>query len=405
VYQVAITGVGVVSALGSTVAEYSSALLEGRTAISQAPWANPAEGRYAWISSLPSWDPTPWIDSKIIDGTDLFTQYALAAAVQAVEDHGEPLHPSTGVVLGTTMAGVTSLTRAQRLLDTVGPEAVPRKLNIQAWPNMAAGQIAINWKLHGPLLTVSTACASSIDAIGTAAEMIHCGRADVIICGGTERGLCDVLYYSQLSYGMSKGVEDPALAMLPFDRRRTGLVEGEGAAVFVLERADRARGRGAHIYGYVRGFASLSDGYHPSSPDPSGEWEAQAMIRAQAQAGVPAADVDAIIAHATSTPKGDTAEIGAINDVFGERGESLRVTSIKGNVGHTGAASGAMGLIVGLSAISEGKLAHIAPTTEVEAGAKFEIVIRRPAEGSFDVIQVNAFGFGGQDTSMIVTGN
>ena len=401
--QIAITGIGVVSALGTSVPEYLAALDEGRIAISPAPWAAPDEGRNAWMSALPSWEPAQWLDDRLIEGTDLFAQYALVAAMQAVADQGAELDDSTGVVLGTTMAGVTSLTRAQRALDFDGPTAVPRKLNIQAWPNMAAGQIALLWKLHGPLLTVSTACASSVDAIGTAADMIRGGRADVVVTGGTERGLCDVLYYSQHAYGMSRDVADPSLAMLPFDTRRTGLVEGEGAAVVVLERADRARARGAYVYGYVRGYASLSDGYHPSSPDPSGEWEAEAMRRAQRAAGVSSGDVDAIVAHATSTPKGDTAEIGAINDVFGVRGDSLRVTSIKGNVGHTGAASGAMGLLVALHALNDGTLAHIGPTTQVEAGAEFEIVIGKPAIGAFDVVQVNAFGFGGQDTSLVVT--
>jgi 3-oxoacyl-[acyl-carrier-protein] synthase II len=212
-----------------------------------------------------------------------------------------------------------------------------------------------------------------------------------------------VLHHSQASYGMTTKVTDPALASMPFDRRRTGLVEGEGAAVFVLESLEHARARGARIHGVLAGYGSLSDGSHPSSPDPSGLYEARAMRDAQRTAGLDPADVTGLVAHATSTPKGDTVEIEAINQVFGDRGGSLHVTSIKGNVGHTGAASGGMGLLLALHAIGTGRLAHIATTHEVEAGAMFHVVTEKPAVGDFPTVQINAFGFGGQDSSLIVT--
>lgn len=404
--SVAITGIGIVSPLGNSPEEFTSGLQEGRVRIVSAPWADPDGGRHAWISTIEDFDPLRWMDERVVDGTDIFAQYALAAAVQAADDHGDDLDPErTGVVLGTTMSGVASLVEAQRTLDLDGPQGISRKLNIRAWPNMAAAQLALRWKLHGPLLTVSTACASSIDAIGTAAQMIDGGRADVMLTGGTEHGLSEILYWSQMSYGMSQGVADPDLATVPFDVRRTGVVEGEGAAVLVLERLDRAQARGARIYGMVRGYSSLSDGYHPSAPDPSAEWEAEAMRRAQADAGLAAggADVDAVVAHATSTPKGDTVEIRAINEVFGDRGDSLLVTSIKGNVGHTGAASGAMGVLAGLQAMSAGQLPPVGRTRHPEESARFRVVVDEPAKADIDVVQVNAFGFGGQNSSLVVT--
>ena len=398
---VAITGIGAITPLGASPEEFARALDDGRTAISPAPWSDP-EAPASWAAMVADFDPLDWMDARLVDGTDRFAQYALAAAQQAVEDHGEPLEAGTGVVIGTTMAGVTSLTEAQRQLDLVGPDAVHRKLNIRAWPNMAAGQIAIRHALHGPLLTVSTACASSIDALGTAMGMIQTGRADVVIAGGTERGLCEVLHHSQASYGMTAPVTDPTLATMPFDRRRSGLVEGEGAAVFVLESLERATARGARIHGVLAGYGSLSDGSHPSSPDPSGAYEAQAMRDAQRMAGVTPDDVVGLVAHATSTPKGDTVEISAINQVFGERDDSLHVTSIKGSVGHTGAASGGMGLVLALHAIATGRLAHIPTTHEVEEGARFHIVTEKPAIADFHTVQVNAFGFGGQNASIVV---
>lgn len=402
--NVAITGVGTVSPLGQSAEAFTAAMQAGQVRIVEAPWADPGNGRHAWVSTIPDFDPGAWMDARLADGTDPFAQYAIAAAMQAVADHGAALDPdTTGVVLGTTMSGVQSLTEAQRALDLEGPHAISRKLNIRAWPNMAAGQLTLLWKLHGPLLTVSSACASANDAIGTAAQMIEAGRAETMIAGGTEHGLCEVLYHAQTSYGMSQGTPDPAVAMLPFDRRRTGIVEGEGAAVVVLERLDRALARGARIHGMVRGYASLSDGYHPSSPDPSARWEAEAIRRAQADARLGSDEVDAVVAHATSTPKGDTVEIAAINDVFGDRGDSLLVTSIKGSVGHTGAASAAMGVLVGLQAMEAGALPPVGGTSEVEDGALFRVVVGESAKADIGVVQINAFGFGGQNSSLVVS--
>lgn len=405
--NVAITGVGVISALGHDFQQFTDNLDVGRVEIVPAPWADPDNGRYSWVSRVRHFDATKWMDERVLDGSDLFTHFALAAAVQAVDDHGAELDPlRTGVVLGTTMAGARALLEAQHLLDTVGPHAVPKKLNIQAWPNMAAGQLAMRWKLHGPLLTVSTACASSVDAIGTAARLIETGQADVVITGGTESGLCAALYYSQTAYGMSGQVTDPNKASIPFDVHRSGIVEGEGAGVIVLERADRARQRNAHIYGMVRGYGSIADSYHPSSPDPSGEWEALAMTQAQHDAGLTGGPdtVDAVIAHGTSTPLGDLAEIRAITNLFhpAQRQRPLYVTSIKGHIGHTGAAAGVMNVLAALHGMATSTVPHTANTTEPEP-ADFDIVMDHPVKADLEVAQINAFGFGGQDASLVLT--
>jgi 3-oxoacyl-[acyl-carrier-protein] synthase II len=234
--------------------------------------------------------------------------------------------------------------------------------------------------------------------------MIESGQADVIIAGGTECGLAPALAYSQRSYGMSSPPDRADRASLPFDVHRCGVVEGAGAAVVVLENAGRAARRGAHTYGLVTGYASLSEGFHPSSPEPSGRWEAEAMRRAQHDAGLPGPEaVDAVIAHATATPAGDLAEARAINDVFGEHAAELPVTSIKGHVGHTGSASGVMGLLAGLHGMQAGTLVQVAGTTEVEPEARFRVITRAPAKADIDVLQVNGFGFGGQDACLIVT--
>jgi 3-oxoacyl-[acyl-carrier-protein] synthase II len=193
-------------------------------------------------------------------------------------------------------------------------------------------------------------------------------------------------------------------ASLPFDVHRSGVVEGAGAAVVVLENARRAAARGARVYGQVTGYASLSEGFHPSSPEPDGRWEVETMRRAQHDAGLAGpGDVDAVIAHATATPVGDLAEAKALNEVFGEHAADLPVMSIKGHVGHTGSASGAMGLLAGLYGMQAGTLAPTAGTTEVEPEARFRVITGTPAKVDIDVLQVNGFGFGGQDACLIAT--
>jgi 3-oxoacyl-[acyl-carrier-protein] synthase II len=312
------------------------------------------------------------------------------------------------------MGGARALMKAQHLLEKEGPQAVPRKTEIQIYPNMAASQIAMRYGLHGPSLTLTTACAASLDALGNAARILDAGHADVLIAGGTDGGIClagggadadfvPALFHTSRLYGMTTRSEDPRKAMLPFDVKRRGIVLGEGSAMFVLERGEHARARGARVLGYLRGYGTLADAYHPSAPDPSGRWEARAMELALADAGIAASEVEALIAHATGTPKGDTAEIRAINRVHGGRSKPLPVASIKGHIGHSGAASGAMALVTGLLGMAEGRFTHTANTDEPEPEARFDVVIREPRALDYSTLQVNAFGFGGQNASIVVT--
>ncbi|MCP4226288.1 MAG: beta-ketoacyl-[acyl-carrier-protein] synthase family protein, partial [Actinomycetia bacterium] len=339
---------GVISSVGEDVDEFCTSLSEGLVAAGPAPWPEEEGLADVWMSMVEDFHPEDWMDDRVVDGTDTFAQYAIAAAVQAVEASGLDLDPErTGVVVGTSCAGTETIAESQRGLDLEGPSGVSRKLQIKAWPNMAAGQIALRWELHGPLLTVSTACASSIDAIGTAARLIERGDCDVAIAGGTDASRTQVTLIGAGLYGMLSPQPDPFKACRPFNTERFGIMGGEGAGIVVLERAELAEARGAQIHGYVRGYASLSDGYHPSSSNPDGSWESRTMERAIDDAGLPggADDVDAMIAHGTGTPLGDIAEIKAINRVFGGRQKPLKVTSIKGNVGHTAGAAGVMGIL------------------------------------------------------------
>jgi 3-oxoacyl-[acyl-carrier-protein] synthase II len=413
--DVAITGLGIISSIGLSGEEFHREMMADTSGIRPAPWQGDGDGS-PWLATVRDFVPGQWMDERVEAGTDLFAQFALAAAEQAVTESRlgglDPLR--TAIVHGTSIGGARALMKAQHLLDRAGPAAVPRKTEIQIYPNMAASQIAMRHGIHGPSLTVTTACAASLDALGNAARLLEGGHADVAIAGGTDGGITlagggadgefvPATFHTAYLYGMAARSADPRRAMLPFDVKRRGIVVGEGSAMLVLERGVHARGRGARIFGYLRGYGSLADAYHPSAPDPSGKWEARAMELAIRDAGIDASEVQALLAHATGTPKGDTAEIRAINEVHGNRAEALPVASIKGHIGHSGAASGAMALVTGLLGMAEGRFTHTANTDEPEPEARFDVVIRRPRTIDYSVLQVNAFGFGGQNASIVVS--
>lgn len=411
--NVVVTGMGIVSSLGFDTDTFFTRMCAGEVAIHPAPWVSEDGSHFAWWSSVRDFEPEKWMSAQVEDGTDLYAQYTLAAAEQCVRDAGAVLDPMrTAVVHGTTMGGTRALMQAQYDLDRVGPDGVDRKTLIKIWPNMAASQIAMRWDLHGPQYAICTACASSIDAIGTAARLIADGRADAAVAGGTDGGwggadgraqgeFVPATYYGQTSYGMTTAAPDRATASIPFDRRRTGIVTGEGSAMLFLERADRAAARGATVFAEVLGYGSLADGVHPSSPEPGGRWEAEVMRQALDDAGMAPSAVGGVIAHATATPKGDIAEIRAINAVHSNRPD-LPVMSLKGHIGHSGAAAGAMGVVTAALAMRHRTFPNTAGTAELEPEIGFHAVLNQPISWDADITQVNAFGFGGQDASLIM---
>lgn len=201
---------------------------------------------------------------------------------------------------------------------------------------------------------------------------------------------------------MTAAIRDATRASLPFDVHRSGIVSGEGSAALVLESAQHACARGARILAGIAGFASLADSHHASTPNPDGIWEARAMQLALDDAEASVDDVGGLIAHATATPKGDTAEINAINTVCRGRREALPATSLKGHLGHTGAASGAMSVIAAGHAMRTGSFPNTAGTRDVDPAAEFDVVTERPIDLDAELVQINAFGFGGQNTSLVL---
>jgi len=413
--NVAITGVGVVSALGHSPSELFSRLSKDEMAIKETPWTRDDPERFEWWAPVTDFDASIWLDERIMSGTCGFTRNALGAACMAVQNSGlETLDPlRTAVVLGTSKNGTQTLERAQFDVDREGRDAAVGKLMIKVWPNMAAAQIAMRWGLHGPCLTFSTACASSLDAIGHGARLVASGQVTVAVTGGVEGGLAEDIgndnfvpasAYSRYAYGMGATTQaDVHQVCQPFDANRSGMAFGEGAGVFVLENLEHARARGAHIHGVVQGLGTLSDAYHPSSPDPTGEWERRAMELALEEAGACADMVNAVAAHGTGTPKGDAVEIRALNTLFGARAKDVSVMSIKGVLGHPTGAAGALSLVVALDGMTRDELIHTGATTTIDSEVEFDLVLNEPRQKPIEWLLVNAFGFGGQNASLAIS--
>lgn len=407
--NVAITGLGVISSIGLDVQTFNANLLAGKVVARAAPWEEGHEN--IWLSLIEGFDPGVWMEDRVVRNSAPFAHYAIAAAAQAVTDSGlETFDPiRTAVVIGSALGGVDCYADDQARLTERGPDAISAKFMANSLLNMPGAHISLRYGLHGPQLAIATACASSHDAMGIAARMIESGEIDVAITGGTDCAISPLVFFGARNNKMFTPQPDPLKTCRPFNVERFGVMLGEGAGMFVLERADRARRRGAKIYGRLRGYATLADGYHPSSPEPEGRWEQRVMELAIEQARLPggAAAVDAVVAHGTGTPVGDIAELGALNRIYGTREKAMRVMSPKGNFGHPHGPAGALGLLAGLFSMQQNALMPTAGTYDerelMPEVDRLHAVIKAPAEGRIDVLQVNAFGFGGQNSSLIVS--
>jgi 3-oxoacyl-[acyl-carrier-protein] synthase II len=407
--RVVITGLGCVTALGDSVDALFSALCAGKSGISNVESFDVTAFPVKFGGEIRNFDPTKYIEQRQANRMDRFTQFAVAAASQAVDDSGldfseEDLFRS-GVIVGTGIGGIGEIEQQHiRLLDKgpskISPFCVPRLM-----ANAASGNIAIRYGLQGPNFSVSSACASGTHAIGEAFCNIVAGRSDVVITGGSEAALTPVgLASFCAAKSLSTRNDNPAAASRPFDKDRDGFVLSEGAGVLVVEELDHAKKRGAHIYAELLGYSATDDGFHITAPLPDGAGAATAMQLALADAGVGKEKVDYINAHGTGTELNDIAETSAIKTVFGDHAYKLLISSTKSSLGHLLGASGAVELIVCAKTIEE---SVIPPTINLEnlderCDLRMDYVPLEAREANVDIALSNSFGFGGHNACLVV---
>jgi 3-oxoacyl-[acyl-carrier-protein] synthase II len=402
--RVAVTGAGVVSPLGSSLEEFHRSLAAGRSGIRRlAPQI--AEGSGVQVGATIDWNPAPLLKEAEAANLDRVAQFALAAAAQAIGASGLDLanldRDRIGVSWGTGMGGAHAQEASYKQVYGAREWRVRPLTVVMSMSNAAASNVALRHGLRGPFANYSTACSSSAMALGEAMRTIAAGRADAMIAGGSEALLTPgvLAAWQALRTLAPADRADPAASCKPFDKRRAGLVLGEGAAAFVLEEESRARARGARIYSLLTGYGNSCDAVHMSRPDRDGQ--IRAMRQALSEARVSPHDVGYINAHGTATAVGDVVEAQAINEVFGPAAREARVSSTKSLHGHLLGGSGALELAAALLAF-EG----VAPPTGFLEEPDPACALRHVARAAERIappkaVMSNSFAFGGSNVVLV----
>lgn len=393
---------GVVTPLGSDVSTFWSNLTAGKSGISQIDEFDTSDYPVHIGGVVRDFDPEKYIDRKEARRLDRFTQFAIGAATQALEDSGLKITPDNahrvGVYIGSGIGGIHTLLENYRILMERGPKRVSPFVVPMMIANIASGQISIMFGAKGPNSTAVTACATGSHAIGDAAKIIERGAADCMIAGGAEAAIVDLaLAGFSNAKALSLRNEEPELASRPFDLNRDGFVMAEGAGVLIVEALDHALARGAKIYAEVIGYGMSGDAFHVTAPEPEGAGARQAMTEALLDAGLQPTDVDYINAHGTSTDIGDKLETLAIKSVFGEHAYKLAVSSIKSMTGHTLGAAGGVEAVATIKTIQD---SLIPPTINYETpdpDCDLDYVPNQARRATVNVALSNSFGFGGHN--------
>lgn len=355
--QVAITGLGVLSPLGNDVPTFWSALCAGTCGIGPITRFDTTNYKVKLAAEVKDFDPLQYMDKADLIHRDLYTQYALAAAAQAVEDSrisGTVAPERLGVYFGSGVGGMTTFQSEVGKLRDKGPKRVSPYFVPMMIANMAAAEIAILYRAEGPCVPVVTACATGSNSIGEAYRAIRHGYADAMICGGAEAPILEIGVAGFTNMMALSQSTDPNAASLPFDARRSGFVMSEGAACLVLEEREHAEARGAHIYGLLAGYGSTCDAYHITAPHPEATGAARAIRQAIEEAGGSEGRTVYINAHGTGTPLNDTAETKAIKLALGQQASCALVSSTKSMTGHMLGAAGAAEAVATVLALERG---------------------------------------------------
>lgn len=403
--RIAITGMGAVTPVGTGVGEFWRSLVSGRCGIGVLDRFTDEDIPVRVAALVRGFDAGLYMPGKLAKDSSRFSQYAFAAAAEALGQSGLDTASEagrTGITMGTAMAGVVDIAATQEEMTRSGESKVSPRFVPKTLGNIAAAQIAIEYGFTGPSITVSTACSSGGDAIKLAMMLLRSGEADAMVAVGADSIICP-LVTSSLSMARALSREtDPSAACRPFDVRRNGFVMGEGGGALVLETEEHARARGAAILGYVLSAASNNDAYHITSPAPDGRGARACMREALRQAGLNPGDIGYINAHGTSTPVGDGIEAASIREVFGAC--TPAVSSTKAATGHMMGAGGITEVISCVLACREGVLPATIGTSVLDPSCEgVDIITAEARKCRVRTAMSNAFGFGGQNSSIIVS--
>jgi 3-oxoacyl-[acyl-carrier-protein] synthase II len=417
--RVVVTGIGLVSPLGTSVATSWPRLLEGKSGLSAIARFDVSDlpckiaGQInrvgePQVTSYETFDPAQWLEHKDIKKVDYFIMLAMSAAQQAVEDSGwkpetEEDRERTGVLIGSGIGGLQAIYEASILLKERGPRRISPFFIPSALINLASGQVSIRHGFKGPNHAVVTACSTGAHAIGDAARLIAFDDADTMVAGGSEASISRLgIAGFAAARALSTGFNDrPQAASRPWDRERDGFVMGEGSGVLVLEELEHARTRGARIYAEVIGYGLSGDAYHVTAPSEDGNGGFRAMRMALKRAKLNPEDIDYINAHGTSTPLGDEIELGAVKRLFADHAYKLSMSSTKSAIGHLLGAAGAVEAIFSILALRD---QIVPPTINLDnpsEGCDIDLVPHKAKERKVRYALSNSFGFGGTNASLV----
>lgn len=401
--KIVITGMGAVTPVGIGVENYWKNIIEGKSGIDTIKTFDASDLAVQVAGEIKNFNPSDYLPKELIRKTDPFMQYAYIAAEEALKQSGLEIEPTrTGIVMGTAMSGIATIAFTQEALSSaahkkVGPRFIPKILG-----NIAAANIAIDRNIQGPSFTVSTACSSGGDSINMACMCINSGKADVMLALGAESVLCPLVIYSLANAkALSRRNDTPESASRPFDITRDGFVIGEGGGALVLETEEHALARGAKIYGEIKGCGNTCDAHHVTAPHPDGRGAMDCMKLAIAEAGIEPSEIGYVNAHGTATNKGDAVETSAIRNVFGSN--LPYVSSTKGATGHMMGAGGITEVITCVKAIETGIIPPTINLNEIDPECgEIDFVPNVAKKADIKYAMSNAFGFGGQNSSIIV---
>ena len=402
--RVVVTGMGIVSPVGSDMESAWGNLVSGCNGIGPITYFDTTNYKAKLGAQVKDFDPLTYMEKSETLRSDRFAQYAMGAAVQAVEESGiiGTVAPERlAVYFGSGIGGLNTVTTEISKLESRGPHRVSPLCVPMMIANMASGMIAIRYNCQGPALPAVTACASGSNAIGEALRLIRHGYADAVISGGTEASIVPVGIAGFINMKALSTAEDPNAASLPFDARRSGFVIGEGAGALVLEEYEHAKARGAKIYGEVCGYGSTCDAYHITAPHPEAEGGARAMVQALTEAGYREGQRVYVNAHGTGTPLNDAGETLAIKKALGQDAAyKALVSSTKSMTGHMLGAAGAVEAIVCLKVLETGVVPPTINLLEKDPKCDLNYVPNQAAQADIDLCLSNSLGFGGHNACL-----